>query len=223
MCEITATYFNSSVDTELHAKLRGESAGGELSRLQMETGQMRTRTSSSTLRTRNTKYSTNMVRPNMRLILQRQTAMETMTKRSMRKSSTMAQKRPLELTVTGSPLCNRMNKSHGTGRLQAETSGFCNYPDSCRVQRATEPVNLRCHSPHSDVKDVTAHRAGHSHVPQTFTGHNHAGYQVGDGRPCRQDGQTHDFLRDAHGLAHLLKTNGAHVTFLPPESRKMSE
>lgn len=90
----------------------------------METGQVRTRTSSSTLRTRNTKYKTNMVTPSLRLIRQRQAAIETMTKRSMMKSSTMAQKRPLELTVTGSPLCSRMNKSHGTGRLKAETDGF---------------------------------------------------------------------------------------------------
>ena len=49
-------------------------------------------------------------------------------------------------------------------------------------------------SPHSDVEDVTAHRAGHSHVPQTFTGHDHTGNEVGDGRPCSQDGQAHNLL-----------------------------
>lgn len=86
----------------------------------METGQMRMRSSNMTLRTRNTKYSTNMVKPNILLIFQRQAPMEMMTNRSMRKSSTMAQNRPLELTVTGSPLCNRVNISHGTGRLKPE-------------------------------------------------------------------------------------------------------
>lgn len=90
---------------------------------QMEIGQMRTRTSSRTLRTRNTKYSTNMVRPNIRLIFQRQAAMEMMTKRSMRKSSTMAQNRPLELTVTDFPSCNTVYMSHGTGRLEPERTG----------------------------------------------------------------------------------------------------
>lgn len=32
----------------------------------------------------------------------------------------MAQNRPLELTVTGSPLCNMVYMSHGTGRLKPE-------------------------------------------------------------------------------------------------------
>lgn len=68
---------------------------------QVDIGQMRIRFSNMTARTRNTKYMPNMVRPNVRLIFQRHMAMEKMTKRSMRKSSTMAQKRPLELTVTG--------------------------------------------------------------------------------------------------------------------------
>lgn len=85
---------------------------------QIETGQIRTRSSSRTLSTRNTKYSTNMVRPNIRLIFHRQAAMEMMTKRSIRKSSTMAQNRPLELTVTGSPLWNRVYINHGIGRLE---------------------------------------------------------------------------------------------------------
>lgn len=63
----------------------------------------------------------------------------------------------------------------------------------------------RGHSPDSNIKDVAAHRAGHGHVPQTFTGHNHAGDQVRDGRPGCQKGQTHDFLGDAHSLTHLEK------------------
>lgn len=96
------------------------SAVGPTPLRQVDTGQMMMRSSSRMLRTRNTKYSTNMVTPNIRLILQRQAAMEMMTKRSMRKSSTMAQNKPLEVTVTGSPLWIRMYRSHGTGRLQAE-------------------------------------------------------------------------------------------------------
>lgn len=63
----------------------------------------------------------------------------------------------------------------------------------------------RGHSPNSDIKNVAAHRAGHSHVPQAFTGHNHAGDQVRDGRSGCQKGQTHDFLWDAHSLTHLEK------------------
>lgn len=96
------------------------SAVGPAPLRQVDTGQTMMRSSSRMLRTRNTKYSTNMVTPNIRLILQRQAAMEMMTKRSMRKSSTMAQNKPLEVTVTGSPLWIRMYRSHGTGRLQAE-------------------------------------------------------------------------------------------------------
>lgn len=72
------------------------------------------------LRTRKTKYNANMTTPNTRLIFQRQAAMEAMTKRSMRKSKTMAQKRPLEVTVTGWPEWIRVYKSHGTGRLWTE-------------------------------------------------------------------------------------------------------
>lgn len=52
-----------------------------------------------------------------------------------------------------------------------------------------------CHSsPHSDVEDVTAHGAGHGHVTHALTSHNHTGDEVGDGRPCSQNGQTHDLL-----------------------------
>lgn len=35
-------------------------------------------------------------------------------------------------------------------------------------------------SPHSDIKDVGAHRAGHGHVTEALSCHNHAGYQVRD-------------------------------------------
>lgn len=68
---------------------------------QMDTGHIMIRSSSMTLSTRKTKYRTNMVNPNTLFILHLQAAMEIMTKRSMRKSSTMAQNSPLLLTVTG--------------------------------------------------------------------------------------------------------------------------
>lgn len=77
-------------------------------------------------------------------------------------------------------------------------------------------------SPHCDVEDVAAHRAGHGHVSQTFPGHDHTGDEVRDGRPGRQDGQTHDLLRDAHSFTHLSNklANTARalteITFLPP-------
>lgn len=58
-------------------------------------------------------------------------------------------------------------------------------------------------SPDCDVKDVASHRAGHGHVAHAFTCHNHAGDEVGDGRPRSQYGQAHDLLRDADGFAHL--------------------
>lgn len=74
----------------------------------------------------------------------------------------------------------------------------------------------RDHSPDSDVKDVAAHRAGHGHVPQTFTSHDHAGDQVRDGRPGCQKGQTHDFLRDAHSLTHLEKNTLNTKKIFPP-------
>lgn len=69
------------------------------------------------------------------------------------------------------------------------------------------------HSPYGDVEDVAAHWAGHSHVPQTFPGHNHAGDQVGDGRASCQDGQAHDLLRDAHCLTHLWKKKYSCLNF----------
>lgn len=59
------------------------------------------------------------------------------------------------------------------------------------------------HLPDSDIKNVAAHRTRHSHVPQTFTGHNHAGDQVRNGRAGGKDGQTHDLLCDANCLTHL--------------------
>lgn len=58
-----------------------------------------------------------MVKPSTLFIFQLQEAMEMMTKRSMRKSSTMAQKSPLLLTATGPKLWIAEYRSQGTGRL----------------------------------------------------------------------------------------------------------
>lgn len=83
----------------------------------METGQLMTLSSSITLTTRNTKYSRNMREPSSLLILHLHTAMEIMTKRSMRKSRTMAQNRPLLLTVTGAMSFRIAKSNQGNGRL----------------------------------------------------------------------------------------------------------
>lgn len=74
--------------------------------------------SSITLTTRKTKYSTNMMKPSSLLIRHLQAAIEMMTKMSMRKSSTMAQNSPLELTATGRMLLIMDQRSHGNGRLK---------------------------------------------------------------------------------------------------------
>lgn len=87
----------------------------------MDTGQEMTLSSSMTLSTRKTKYSRNMMKPSSLLMRHLQAAMEMMTKRSMRKRSTMAQKRPLELTCTGCMPLNNDHMSHGNGRLRTQT------------------------------------------------------------------------------------------------------
>lgn len=58
-----------------------------------------------------------MVKPRPLFIFHLQVAMETMTKMSMIKSNTMAQKSPLLLTVTGAKLLIDEYRSHGIGRL----------------------------------------------------------------------------------------------------------
>lgn len=58
-------------------------------------------------------------------------------------------------------------------------------------------------SPHSDVKDIAAHRAGHGHVSKSFPGHDHAGDEVRNGRAGSQDSQAHYLLGDSDCLAHL--------------------
>lgn len=58
-----------------------------------------------------------MVDPNTLFILHLQAAMEIVTKRSMRKSSTMAQNSPLLLTVTGAIEWENEYISQGTGSL----------------------------------------------------------------------------------------------------------
>lgn len=61
-----------------------------------------------------------MVEPSTLFIFHLQAAMEMMTKRSMRKSSTMAQKSPLLVTATGAKPWEAEYRSHGTGRLWNE-------------------------------------------------------------------------------------------------------
>lgn len=82
-----------------------------------DTGQVMTLSSSMTLTTRKTKYSMNMMKPSSLLMRHLQAAIEMMTKRSMRKRSTMAQKRPLELTCTGFMPLKKDQRSHGNGSL----------------------------------------------------------------------------------------------------------
>lgn len=67
---------------------------------------------------------------------------------------------------------------------------------------------IRSISPYCDVKDVASHRAGHGHVTHAFTCHNHAGDEVGNGRPRSQNSQAHDLLRDADGFTHLRRVGG---------------
>lgn len=80
--------------------------------------------SSITLTTRKTKYSKNMSDPRSLLIFHLHTPMEMMTKRSMRKSRTMAQNRPLLLTATGLRSLNKENINHGNGRLERGTQRY---------------------------------------------------------------------------------------------------
>lgn len=109
--------------------------------------------------------------PNTLFILHLQAAMEMMTKRSMRKSSTMAQKSPLLLTGTGANEWQSENISQGTGRLQQHVT----YSYIMHINVLILPVVL-ISSPHGDVKYVAAYRAGHRHVSQAFPSDDHAGY-----------------------------------------------
>ncbi|KAJ0055526.1 hypothetical protein NL108_005361 [Boleophthalmus pectinirostris] len=84
----------------------------------MDTGQGMILSSSMTLTTRKTKYSMNIMKPNSLLMRHLHAAMEMMTKSSMRKSSTMAQKRPLELTWTGMKPLTEDHSNHGNGSLK---------------------------------------------------------------------------------------------------------
>ncbi|MCJ8749092.1 hypothetical protein PDJAM_G00172170, partial [Pangasius djambal] len=61
-----------------------------------------------------------MMKPSSLLIFHLQAAMEMMTKRSMRKRSTMAQKRPLLLTATGCKPFAKVYMSHGKGNLRRD-------------------------------------------------------------------------------------------------------
>lgn len=71
-----------------------------LSSLHTDTGQDMILSSSITLTIRNTKYRANMVNPKNLFIFHLDVAIEMITNRSMRKSRTIAQNRPLLLTGT---------------------------------------------------------------------------------------------------------------------------
>lgn len=85
---------------------------------QTDTGQDMIRSSSITLIIRNTKYRRNMVKPRILFILHLHNAIEEITKRSMRKSKTIAQNKPLLLTATGCNPLMREKSVQGRGRLQ---------------------------------------------------------------------------------------------------------
>lgn len=65
-------------------------------------------------------------------------------------------------------------------------------PEACLVSKqVTQKKRTSKHglySPNSDVKDVAAHRTGHSHVPQALPGHDDTGDEVRDGGACCQYG-----------------------------------
>ena len=81
------------------------------------------RSSSITLMIRNTKYSRNMVKPRTLFILHLHNAIEEITNRSMRKSKTIAQNKPLLLTATGCNPLMREKSIQGRGRLQDRRNG----------------------------------------------------------------------------------------------------
>lgn len=149
-----------------------------------------------------------MVEPRALFIFHSQDAMEMMTKRSMRKSSTMAQKSPLLLTATGTKPLKDEYRSHGMGRLLRERDSKVHGARRMKKVGDKEIHYLHVHqhfvfnsntqrywsSPHGDVENVTAHRAGYSHVPQAFTRHNHTSNEVRDGCPCSQNSQAHNLF-----------------------------
>ena len=85
---------------------------------QTDTGQDMIRSSSITLIIRNTKYRRNMVKPRILFILHLHNAIDEITNRSMRKSKTIAQNKPLLLTATGCNPLMREKSIQGRGRLQ---------------------------------------------------------------------------------------------------------
>ncbi|KAF2973939.1 hypothetical protein EK904_001798 [Melospiza melodia maxima] len=82
-------------------------------------------------------------------------AIEIITNRSMRKRRTIAQNKPLLLTATGLRPLKIEKRNQGTEEMQL--------------------LAWPWYSPNSDVEDVAAHRAGHSHVPQALPGHDDTG------------------------------------------------
>lgn len=159
-----------------------------------------------------TRLRKTMAEPSTQLIFHLQEATEVMKKTSTRKRSTEAQTSPLLLTDAGVKLWLKEYRSHGNGSL------------SCGKIRERKTQNTHhCHAlrflwicntsvcrilPHSDVKYVTARRAGDKHVRPASPRHEATGDQVRDGRPHGQNGQAYDHLRDAKGFPHLGAANG---------------
>jgi len=131
-----------------------------------------------------------------------------MAKRSMRKRSTVAQKTPLLLTTIGVKPWMNEYRSHGTGRLLSKmTKKMCgtkisHYSVQLSSHCSSIMAALFADSPHSDVKDVTAHTAGYSHVPQAFTSHDHTGNEVRVGCHCCQNRQK---IWGPKSFSHLQK------------------
>lgn len=73
------------------------------------------------------------------------------------------------------------------------------------IIRSPFAAGVPCFLPYGDVEDVGADRAGHSHVPETFPGHDDTGDEIRDGGSSCQDRQPHDLFRDADGLADLRR------------------
>lgn len=155
-----------------------------------------------------TRWRKSIAEPSVLLSFHLQEATEVMKKTSTRKRSTEAQTSPLLLTDAGVKLWLKEYRSHGNGSL------------SCGKIRERKTQNTHhCHAlrrfllvcntsvcrilPHSDVKYVTARRAGDKHVRPASPCHDATGDQVRDGRPHGQNGKTYDRLRDAKSFTRL--------------------
>ena len=64
---------------------------------------------------------------------------------------------------------------------------------------------LGCILPDSDVKDVAAHRAWHSHVSKSLPGNDDAGDQIRDAGSCGQHSNPHHLKKKEKDFDFLLK------------------